>query len=243
MTILTLNLLDGRQVKSSDRPQVRKEGFEPKLVGLIDRFERWLNQQNNDELRLAYNIASAVHEKKKRKSPKELPYIYHPVGVALWVKDKARIEEPEIIIAALLHDTYEDHPDLINLDLIGKTFGPRVRKIVEKLTNPDIPEMASDHEWNQAYAHHVADAIKDDDALVVKLADYFKNAPKLKYTAREGKAGASARSAAKYLLLVPEFQARIPESKYSRNLGWAVEELNGVKSLLEQIIAADSKAA
>jgi (p)ppGpp synthase/HD superfamily hydrolase len=116
-----------------------------------------------------------------------------------------------------------------------------VRKIVEKLTNPDIPRMDSDDEWNRAYAHHVADAIKDDDALAVKLADYFKNAPKLEYTAKEGKVASSARSAAKYLLLIPEFQARIPESKYSRNLGWAVTELDKVKLRLERIIAADKK--
>jgi|GEM_PF-2104592 len=243
ITAITFNLLSGRGIRSLDRPKVRTEGFEPKLVELIRRFESYLDSLNNDKLRLAYNTAISIHEKDTRVSPKGLPYIYHPVEVALWIKEVARIEEPDLIIAALLHDTYEDHPELINLDIIEKNFGVRVKNIIENLTNPDIPRTFNDTERNKAYADHVIEAIKDDDVLVVKLADYFQNAAKLGQLTNDGKTKRAARSAAKYLPLIPEFQARIPQSKYGRNLNHVIAKLDDVKTLLEGLIAADKGAS
>ncbi len=233
--VITLGL--GPQITPSKRPQIPTLGVPAEFTQLMGRFQTWLDRQSDERLRLAFNTAIEVHKGQTRMSPEGLPYIYHPVGVALWIIGKG-IEDPEIICAALLHDTHEDRPKLISLDDIEKAFGKRVRNIVESLTNPEWPPM-DQASWNKAYADHVTDAIKDDDILLVKLADFFKNAAKLKYTAREGKSGRSAKSAVKYLPLIPVFQARIPESKYRWKLSLSVARLGEIKAELEQIIADD----
>lgn len=74
----------------------------------------------------AITFATKIHKGQFRKGTR-LPYIFHPMEVGMIV---ARMtEDPEIIAAAVLHDTVEDGGK-DTLDLIRKEFGERVASMV-----------------------------------------------------------------------------------------------------------------
>lgn len=85
---------------------------------------------SNDKIKSAFNLAKKVHSGKNRKSG--LPYIIHPVEVAIIVQENHPTNE-DAIIAALLHDTTEDCPHIINHDMIETAFGKKISNIVEEL--------------------------------------------------------------------------------------------------------------
>ena len=56
----------------------------------------------------AFNFASQRHSKQRRKGEAQEPYINHLAEVALLVAEATRGKDPNLIAAALLHDTIED---------------------------------------------------------------------------------------------------------------------------------------
>lgn len=97
----------------------------------------------NDEWRLpshttllvesALIFAARAHAKQLRKST-DIPYIVHPVGVMLVLLESGE-RDPELLAAALLHDTVEDAG--VTLAELRDRFGARVAEIVEGCSEPD----------------------------------------------------------------------------------------------------------
>ena len=237
MNSLGFTLNNGEKVSPSTVNPTKP--IDSQLQPLMTRFSKWLNQQKDPQLRLAFNIANRVHQDDERLSPKNTPYIVHPVGVALWIIEKTNIEDPRIIITALLHDCYEDHPELFDLKEAEKVFGADVAKNLLKLTNPENDSANDEESKNTIYQDHVAESIKDSPVLVVKLADFFKNAGKLNYLLNENPEKAK-KSSRKYHGLIPVFQKQIPESMYSRQLNWAIYALEDIKKELLEISPSES---
>ena len=80
----------------------------------------------------ALSYAVTVHGKDPLKGT-SLPYVAHLLGVcALVLRDGGTEGEA---VAALLHDTLEDHPELVSPDDIVKRFGPEVLAIVQACTD------------------------------------------------------------------------------------------------------------
>lgn len=83
----------------------------------------------------ALQLAVQVHGPDARKqSP--VPVLAHLLGVCALVQHDGGTEDEAI--AALLHDTLEDKPDLVSEADIEARFGPAVRKLVRVAT--DTPE-------------------------------------------------------------------------------------------------------
>lgn len=74
----------------------------------------------------AAEFAAKAHEGMMRKGSK-VPYIYHPMEVALIVA--LLTSDEEVIAAAYLHDVLEDTE--VTPEELEASFGPRVRKLVE----------------------------------------------------------------------------------------------------------------
>jgi (p)ppGpp synthase/HD superfamily hydrolase len=89
--------------------------------------------------------------------PDGTPYIEHPLAVASQVLDAMADKDPEVVVAALLHDAVEDQPARLAqhvrerltsagraaaelaLDAIEeRTLSARVRRMISGLTNPDF---------------------------------------------------------------------------------------------------------
>lgn len=123
-----------------------------------------------ERLPRAVERARQVHGAKTRRGL-DVPYLAHVMGVAAIVLNDGGTEDEAI--AALLHDTVEDHPDQITFAAVGQEFGPGVAQIVEACTEPG-PSSGSWQEQKQRYIDHIACA--PGVARRVILADKLDNA-------------------------------------------------------------------
>lgn len=84
----------------------------------------------------AVSHAITIHSNDVRKGT-AVPYVTHLFGTcALVLADGGSEDEA---IAALLHDSIEDHPESVTFERIAETFGGRVATIVEECTDT-LPE-------------------------------------------------------------------------------------------------------
>ena len=86
----------------------------------------------------AIAMALQAHESQIRKGDGRLPYVVHPVTVALILSRYTGDEDT--IIAGLLHDTLED--TALMAEEIERAFGPKVRDMVLDVTEPDLPGLS-----------------------------------------------------------------------------------------------------
>lgn len=107
----------------------------------------------------AFLYASEMHAGQKDRAGK--PYILHPVHVAVYAAEQT--DDPEIITAAVLHDTIEDTD--ATLDDIRRRFGDRVTEIVDRMSRRD----------EEDYFSYVRRASENPDAILVKRADLRHN--------------------------------------------------------------------
>jgi (p)ppGpp synthase/HD superfamily hydrolase len=112
-------------------------------------------------------FAARAHAGQNRKAT-DIPYIVHPVGVML-ILIEAGENDPEVLAAALLHDTVEDTG--VTLAQIREAFGPRVAEIVEGCSEPDHGGM-----W-EARKQHTVEYLKTAPRAVqlITAADKLHN--------------------------------------------------------------------
>jgi (p)ppGpp synthase/HD superfamily hydrolase len=115
----------------------------------------------------AASFAARAHRHQVRKDGQTL-YAAHPFRVCLIVRHVFGIDDPEILTAALLHDTVED--TTTDFDDVERRFGPRVAAWVAALTKD---KRLPDDERESAYTATLMTA--DPAVKVAKLADVFDN--------------------------------------------------------------------
>jgi guanosine-3',5'-bis(diphosphate) 3'-pyrophosphohydrolase len=115
----------------------------------------------------AASFAARAHRQQLRKD-RQTPYIAHPFRVCLIARHVFGIDDPNVLTAALLHDTIEDtttdRDDLIEL------FGADVAAWVSALSKD---KRLADHEREAAYMQALAEAAAP--VKICKLADIFDN--------------------------------------------------------------------
>jgi GTP pyrophosphokinase len=136
----------------------------PDLV-LTDRFTK------------AVDYARRLHTEFRKGT--RIPYIAHLLGVASLVLGETGGQvavTEDMVIAALLHDTAEDHGGLPTLQEVEREFGPHVARMVEGLSDT----LAADHDqkegWEQRKESYLA-RLKTEplDVLVISAADKLYN--------------------------------------------------------------------
>ena len=115
----------------------------------------------------ATQFAALKHCDQARKDGKT-PYIIHPISVAMILSEIGSIEDPEILSAALLHDTLEDTDT--SAHELDKNFGSRVRIIVEELTDNDMLTFSQPKQMQIDNAPYLS-----KDATLVRIADKISN--------------------------------------------------------------------
>ncbi len=123
----------------------------------------------------ALTYAAKLHAADVRKGT-TIPYIAHLLSVcALVLMDGGSEEEA---VAALLHDSFEDHPEEVSREMIAQRFGQEVLAIVEACTDtPRDYKGGPKPPWRErksAYLEHINSA--SPGALRVSLADKLDNA-------------------------------------------------------------------
>jgi GTP pyrophosphokinase len=120
----------------------------------------------------ALDFATAAHQDQWRKSGDA--YILHPCSVARILIKEMDVEYPEILAAALLHDTVEDVAE-VTPEVVGEKFGSYVRAIVEGCTK--ITHISGDRQTQSRRTHRkiFSGAALRPEVMLVKLADRLHN--------------------------------------------------------------------
>lgn len=201
--------------------------MEPSMLYVAALHEGADLQVDVARLGAAMELAAFLHRDDTRSNRKSLPvdtYVTHPFRIVLRLI-RYGCSDDDVLCAAALHDTVEDHPgELVALlgdaptsrptaeeqqaalDLLGQAFGGDVARIVAAVTNPPAPAGLTESERHQVYCEHVAEVIADPQVLLVKLADFVDNAGSVRYLDDEVR---RARLARKYAPLVPAFRAAL----------------------------------
>jgi (p)ppGpp synthase/HD superfamily hydrolase len=113
-------------------------------------------------------FAARAHRHQTRKST-NVPYIVHPVGVMLTLQ-QAGETDPELLAAALLHDTIEDAG--VSAGVLAERFGQRVADIVTGCSEPDHNGAV----WEARKEHTIAHLrMAPRDVQLVSAADKLHN--------------------------------------------------------------------
>ncbi len=117
---------------------------------------------------IAADFAAKKHRRQVRKGATGEPYVNHPLEVAKILVETGNVNDHEILIAAILHDTIED-TDTSEIE-ISELFGSRVCSLVLEVSDDKSLSKAERKELQVEHAPHLSDGAK-----VIKLADKISN--------------------------------------------------------------------
>ena len=116
----------------------------------------------------AISFAAKKHRLQKRKGADEEPYVNHVLEVANLLANVGKVEDFDILIAAVLHDTVED-ADTTEAE-ITEVFGVAVGRMVMEVTDDKSLPKARRKELQIEHAPHLSTGAK-----LIKLGDKISN--------------------------------------------------------------------
>jgi len=116
----------------------------------------------------AISFAAKKHATQKRKGADEQPYINHILEVANLLANVGKIEDYDVLIAAVLHDTIED--TATTAEEITNLFGETVSEYVLEVTDDKSLPKTRRKELQIEHAPHLSNGAK-----YIKLADKISN--------------------------------------------------------------------
>jgi len=120
----------------------------------------------------ALRIAQQAHQGQYRASSHE-PYVIHPIRMANFILNDLRENNPDLIIAALLHDAVED--STMTLKDIKKEFNQEITRLVKNQTRPR-PKNETETQKKKSKTIKFTKLMKaDQDTRLVKCVDLLDN--------------------------------------------------------------------
>ncbi len=116
----------------------------------------------------AIDFAADKHRLQRRKSAEGVPYINHPLRVARLLAEVGGIQDEDVLVAAVLHDTVED--TATTPTELEAAFGPAVRDLVAEVTDDKSLPKAERKRLQIAHATGLSSG-----AAAIKLADKIAN--------------------------------------------------------------------
>lgn len=116
----------------------------------------------------AAHAAARWHTHQRRDGAAAEPYVNHLLEVASLVAEATGGEDPNLVIAALLHDAVEDQD--VSPAFIAETWGEDVARLVMEVTDDKALDKAMRKRLQVESAPH-----KSERAKVLKLADKTAN--------------------------------------------------------------------
>ena len=116
----------------------------------------------------AAEFAAHKHRRQRRKGSTKRPYIGHCIEVARLIAAVAKVEDGNILAAAILHDTVED--TRTTPEDIRNEFGRVVEDLVREVTDNKMLDKAERKENQVKHAPHLSPGAK-----LIKLADKISN--------------------------------------------------------------------
>ena len=141
----------------------------PNIDDLVAQIRKYYRKEDIDMVRLAYDFAEKAHSGQTRKSGE--PYIIHPVATAM-ILAHMRID-PNIIVAALLHDVPEDTS--VTLQEIEKNFGPDIASIIKGITKLGKLKYRGVERYIENLRKMFVAMAEDIRVMIIKFADRVHN--------------------------------------------------------------------
>lgn len=116
----------------------------------------------------AVHFAAQKHTGQKRKGAQGEPYINHPIHVAQILHSIGGVSNPDILSAAILHDTLED-TDTSESELEEK-FGKTILELVKEVTDDKSLAKQKRKQLQIEHAPHLSEG-----ATLIKIADKISN--------------------------------------------------------------------
>ena len=141
--------------------------LEKRFFKLLKKFP----EADQQILTKAFKLAKEQHQGQLRKEG--LPYIIHPLNMAVYLMNKLKITDVDFITATLLHDTIED----CNLDAwtISKEFNQKVATLVQALTRK-TPVNETEEQKKINKPKKFEELLKQSkDVLLIKAVDQLDN--------------------------------------------------------------------
>ena len=120
-----------------------------------------------DTVLKAMKFSAEKHRNQRRKDSEKTPYINHPIDVAAEL-GQAGVVDPDVIAAALLHDTIEDTD--ATTEEVSELFGDEILNIV--LACSDDKSLAKVERKKEQIRHA---EFASNKAKLVKLSDKYSN--------------------------------------------------------------------
>lgn len=116
----------------------------------------------------ALSFAADKHKNQRRKDEAASPYINHPISLANILINEGGVNDINILIGAILHDTIEDTET--SEEELRKEFGEKIASIVMEVT--DDKSLAKEERKIKQIEHssHIS-----NEAKHIKLADKISN--------------------------------------------------------------------
>lgn len=237
--------------------------------GLLQRLDYevettdWTQEQKNQVKHLAAMVVNVYHAGDKRD---DNTYATHILRVACRILSTQHFnlrQSPQMIIAALLHDTVEDHPErLINedsldehdmsptnlearrlqrqraLEVVEQQYGASVAEMVDDVSNPIYDHTGlSTSERQTIYREHVTHVMSRElPARYIKLSDFIDNCLGLEYNEDERK---KVKLAHKYKPLLPVMLEFVTDSTIEDDMRNRItQELFMANELCNDILAS-----
>jgi GTP diphosphokinase / guanosine-3',5'-bis(diphosphate) 3'-diphosphatase len=118
-------------------------------------------------------FAAQSHSGQYRKDGKT-PYINHPVEVMHLLAHTGNVSDPELLVAAVLHDVVEDTQ--VTAHEISRRFGERVSKVVLELTDDKMLTKEDRKRLQLHLANHLS-----ADARLIRICDKICNVHDILY--------------------------------------------------------------
>lgn len=140
------------------------------LDGLISKASVYLNEEQIEQIKSAFEFGALAHQGQTRKSGED--YIWHPVAVS---EILAEIQlDKESLIAAILHDVIED-TEYSKQDIEDR-FGENVAEIVDGVTKLGKLEFDNPQEAQaENFRKMILAMARDIRVILIKLADRLHN--------------------------------------------------------------------
>jgi guanosine-3',5'-bis(diphosphate) 3'-pyrophosphohydrolase len=118
----------------------------------------------DERIFVALRFAAEKHKHHRRKGGRDIPYINHPIGVATLLATIGGVTDPDVLAAALLHDTVEDTDT--TPEELERLFGPVIAELVAEVTdNPDLTSV------ERKLTQEREAPFKSPKAKLIRLAD------------------------------------------------------------------------
>ena len=116
----------------------------------------------------AAEFAAHKHRNQRRKGGGQRPYIGHCIEVARIIADVGKVDDANVLAAALLHDTIEDTDT--TRDELREEFGSVIDDLVAEMTDEKSLESSARKQAQITHAPHLTDGAK-----LIKLGDKIAN--------------------------------------------------------------------